>query len=595
MKLGDRVETLYGTGTIRSYRESDAIYTIELVGSNPNKNHNNSKMWLYGSKQVFRTGNNDETTEFQKLEQAYKNLEDMRKLNLEIACQEAGILVCDFDMCSACLLSNPNPPNKKKRFASKAVAPPPSCLTCGTPVCKNHSSPAFRRENISLCLSCESLFGMSFIERVLTASSDKERRKLVDQLMEVYDRALLMLRYTTQYVESVAEALEQSQKRQHRVGLGTSSAGIVSGVLGIVSAATILTPVGPPLLIASFVFGGTATLSQTGSEIKHHYFSEPKRIADQIFGIHGVLVNILRIASAIRDAVLRDHVRSDLYNPKANNLLLVNTNNNNEQNGLEEVLAKNSTTILASATTIGSVTTIGAGSMAAAAGFEGAMGAEASIMASNARFFSRGSTAAMQSLTLARFAGGTLAACTIVLEAKSLKDTLQSMQQGSPCEKAQKLREIGASLDQFPTTQALDAECDNYLKALTHRIRAITREEVVKLLLLEQQELDLLETDAEEKPTVNEKTMSESSSSMTLLERIERYKQRRSKSSVSSNDEGSTSSPIITRTTTESAPSLPSADSSLLKRIEMHKKRTESPSRVGLESSSKLAMELMSL
>jgi hypothetical protein len=594
MKLGDRVDTPSGTGIIRSYRESDAIYTIELVGSdqNTNQERSSSKMWLYGTKQVIRTGN-DKTLEFQKLEQAYKNLEDMRKLNLEIACQEAGISVCDFKMCSACLLSNPQNPKKRGGFASKA---PPPCLTCGTPVCKNHSSPAFRRENIPLCLSCESLFGMSFIERVLTASNDKERRKLIDQLMEVYDRALLMLRYSAQYIESVAEALEESQKRQHRVGLGTSSAGIVSGVLGIVSAATILTPVGPPLLIASFVFGGTATLSQTGSEIKHHYFSEPKRIADQMFGIHGVLVNILRIASAIRDAVLRDHVRSDLYNPKANNLLLVN-NNNDEQNTLEEVLAKNSTTILASATTIGSVTTIGAGSMAVVAGFEGAT-AEASIVAANARFFSRGSTAAMQSLNFARFAGGTLAACTIVIEAKSLKDTLQSMQQGSPCEKAQKLREIGASLDQFPTTQALDAECDNYLKALTHRIRAMTREEVVKLLLQEQQELELFETDAEEKPTVqkvNEKSHSELTPSMALLERIERYKQRRSKSSVSSKEEGSSSSPITIRTTTENIPA-PSNASSLLKRIEMHKKRTGSPSRVQLESSSsKLAMELMSV
>jgi hypothetical protein len=42
--------------------------------------------------------------------------------------------------------------------------------------------------------------------------------------------------------------------------------GVLSGVLGVATAATILTPVGPPLLIASFLFGGSATAVQMSTE-----------------------------------------------------------------------------------------------------------------------------------------------------------------------------------------------------------------------------------------------------------------------------------------------------------------------------------------
>ena len=81
----------------------------------------------------------------------------------------------------------------------------------------------------------------------------------------------------------------------------------MSGVLGIAAAASILTPAGPPLLIASLVFGGGATSVQMGNEAMN-YFSEPNKLADRIIALHGMTLSILRVTSTLRDAMMRDHI-----------------------------------------------------------------------------------------------------------------------------------------------------------------------------------------------------------------------------------------------------------------------------------------------
>jgi hypothetical protein len=63
--------------------------------------------------------------------------------------------------------------------------------------------------------------------------------------------------------------------------LGSSSAGLISGVLGIAAAVTIITPAGPPLLIVSLLFGGSATAVSTGTEARN-YYSEPNKLAGRI-------------------------------------------------------------------------------------------------------------------------------------------------------------------------------------------------------------------------------------------------------------------------------------------------------------------------
>jgi hypothetical protein len=182
----------------------------------------------------------------------------------------------------------------------------------------------------------------------------------------------------------------------------------------------------------------------------------------------------------------------------------------------------------------------------------------------NARFFSRTGTNLMRTARFARFAGGTLSAAILVLEARNMSTTIQAMQSGSPCEKAERLREIRDEVSEIPDTASLDQEIESYLKAMLDRQRAMTQEEVTKILveqsesaLAEAKQLQLIEQDTnestqgisilsgeEESGTANldgddnldigTTTTAASSSktdlSMSLLERIEFFKQQQGES-----------------------------------------------------------------
>ena len=82
---------------------------------------------------------------------------------------------------------------------------------------------------------------------------------------------------------------------------------------------------------------------------------------------------------------------------------------------------------------------------------------------------SRAGTAAARTIRFARFAGGALSAAVLVIEANSIQSTLQSINEGSPCLKAENLRKIAVEINDFPSTNQLDEECQAYLAALALR------------------------------------------------------------------------------------------------------------------------------
>jgi len=170
------------------------------------------------------------------------------------------------------------------------------CLTCGTPVCPRHRSQDFNREDISICCECSQLFSLGFIT---DGANDPQQclKQQINHTLDVYDRTLLMLRYSCRYIDEIANVLEGHTKRNNRVGLGSSATGIVSGITGVAAAATIFTPVGPPLLIASILFGGGATAAAAGSEAVN-YRCEPNKMANKIIALHGIVKSIFRLAAA---------------------------------------------------------------------------------------------------------------------------------------------------------------------------------------------------------------------------------------------------------------------------------------------------------
>ena len=129
---------------------------------------------------------------------------------------------------------------------------------------------------------CEELFQSNLL--VETWNDSKLLQQHMEAYLDIYDRVLLLLRYSEPLMNSLAAQLEYAEKKNNQVKLGTSSASVVSGALGFAGMAAVLTPAGPPLLLAS----GTAV--HVSLEAKN-YFDESQKVANRILVLHGMLLS----------------------------------------------------------------------------------------------------------------------------------------------------------------------------------------------------------------------------------------------------------------------------------------------------------------
>ena len=433
---------------------------------------------------------------------------------------------------------------------------------CGTPTCAKHSSPSFRREGITVCKDCESVFQMDFIVDCLTLDK-KQRQCKVDKLIDLYDRAVLFLKLSSQYIDDVADALEDTKKRHNHINVGGSSVGIVSGVLGVAAAATILTPAGAPLLLASLMLGTGATAVQTGTDLNSKFFSEPNKVADRIIATHGMSLSVLSVTGTLRDAATRDHIRTDSYNDDSPILMELKKNHIPNRQALLATMTAGRFS-LASAELLGL--------------------AEGATIARSARLMSRTGTAAARTLRFARVAGGALAAATLLVEAKGMYSTVESIKAGSPCEKAAALRQIQQDLPDLPATADLEKECNAYLSYMDQRGRLMQEEEAIQLLM------EVSEAAAEELKRHNELEEKAAAAAATeeeqeqLRQRQEQQQQRQREEEEKKDEEQQHGTLIVEgqcdETTSGGASTTSVASSmtaSLFERIQRHKKTEQSP------------------
>ena len=119
------------------------------------------------------------------------------------------------------------------KAAKKKQSP---CLLCATMCCSQHSSPAFAKESVTLCLEC-----VQTVERNTYASATlpADLQAQVSRLVDLYQRALGLLQFCAPYMLSTAQEL-QAQTKQHNeiAGVGGSSVGLASGLLGVAAACT---------------------------------------------------------------------------------------------------------------------------------------------------------------------------------------------------------------------------------------------------------------------------------------------------------------------------------------------------------------------
>lgn len=432
----------------------------------------------------------DKFSRAMEINEAYQVLEQMRRLNFEVMCQDASFPPneIDFDTCSQCLLEGahvkqqdslsrkasfymrpraenvPNNMPRLKKFVAyrEQQRKPKRCLGCGSPCCTLHSSAEFREEGITLCHECEEVSSLNVFLDCLTMNIGEENASIeiqayVEKLINLYDRVLLLLRFSEQYLDQMTVALEHTKSRNNKINVGGSSVGIVSGILGVAAAATIVTPAGVPLLVASLMLGTGATAAQTGTEVKEKYFSEPNQFANRVIALNGVALSILSIVGVLRGVIQRDYLQM-----------------HEETDGSCSSPAPLPRALLESRTLAG----VTAGRLVA--GSAELVLPEGVAMARGARQFSRAGTGALRSLRFARFAGGALAAATVVLEARSLGTTVKAIREGSPCEKAEALKKIKEEIPSLADTSELDQECESYL--LYIKDRGFRKDELTRLI-----------------------------------------------------------------------------------------------------------------
>jgi len=211
---------------------------------------------------------------------------------------------------SASICNNGSTTTKRRNLLKKTHHP---CLTCGHPTCSKHSSSGLSKQHIPICQPCAYLFELDFLVDVITntASNTEECKRKVDDMVDCYDRAKILLEYTSQYADDISSALETKTARSNKINAGSSATGVISGVAGVVGCGVLLFPpvaaAGVPLLVASLVFGGGATAAQTG-DAAAKYFSEPNRLAEKMVALHAMVLSLLRITEVLSYGLLKSHL-----------------------------------------------------------------------------------------------------------------------------------------------------------------------------------------------------------------------------------------------------------------------------------------------
>jgi hypothetical protein len=466
------------------------------------------------------------------LNDAYVALETMRKQNLEVTfCSKTNVTNRNIhEHCTACLyqeLAQPslvrsNSSTSRWSFAARRRPTKiPSCLVCANPVCRQHSCKEQHSVGLVTCLDCVWLLDTETIIQKLqsttAAATATSRQVLIDQMVNAYDRALILLQAASPQVHQIIVELESSSKSTTQLQVSSSSVGILSGVTGVGAiagpaaaaihftyAASLLTPVGPPLLLASLLLGGTAASASIGTEVyqKTRHHSHRGQQVSQLVTWYQVVHNIRTVlmgCGSSSSCIARHEEASEEKelaamenDDKDSDVILLDsrqvmdtlvarvpdddstaTNNNDmdatdSETNLTESSPTNTAVVVPNSSNNNKrhslaclmpltplvddvFLTVSKVFMVPSSG-----GARLAV--------SRASSHALKVAQIATLACGALSAATIVMEASNLSKSLEHWKKGSPCEKAQLLRQIQSELVILPTTDMIARQCcDLYL------------------------------------------------------------------------------------------------------------------------------------
>ena len=308
------------------------------------------------------------------------------------------------------------------------------CLLCASPTCTNHASKTFRKEKITVCLDCESLFrAKPSLQKDMALGLQFQLERLTD----AYDRALLLLRYSSQFIPTLVEQLQAEEARDDKMTLGTSSVGFMSGAMGFAGAMALFTPAGPPLLAASFLFGtGNAAVGLGYSAQKHMQNSaSPTQVANRLLALYGFLQ-----AAMERIVTLREQVHAD---PSLGEVESSRERDGSGRNVYLQALSQ---------------------------GVNATKKSNTALRFTNAAGYTT-SASVFEVVGAAPVIGQAFSAAMMVLDYQTATATLEKIQQGSKSDKAKTLQqhcELSA-LIQLPTTADLELEVKDIMQAFRMR------------------------------------------------------------------------------------------------------------------------------
>ncbi|KAL7504247.1 hypothetical protein ACHAXN_001931 [Cyclotella atomus] len=449
------------------------------------------------------------------------------KLHLAESCparledQSSSLLSESATMTSTTTMSSTNTLRETKSKRNLLKRTPSTCLTCGHPTCHKHISNTFSN-HIQICHQCAYLFELEFLVDVIAqateeveaaADQDSNDNKAnhhkssnnntqsscqhkINSMIDCYDRAKLLLTYTAQYAPDIASNLQSRTAKSNKIGVGANASGIVSGITGIVGAGALLCPpvaaAGVPILIASLIFGGTATAAHTGDYVGVKYWSEPNVLADKMVVLHGMCLSLLRVVEVLsyglklksssssgsstenldqeedvnETKVLKDEKK---YADGADNDNTVTQDTDNDDNysitDKRQALTNDIQSLLEKH---GVNTTLGKQSISSATAISGS-----NVANRQTRFFGRITTTAAASFRFVPLAGGVLSAASLVVEANEIKATLSRMNEGNPCEKSERVLEIASEVERLPDAALIADECARVFREAEEERRVV--------------------------------------------------------------------------------------------------------------------------
>jgi hypothetical protein len=330
LRPGDSVLTVYGPGTLLKKESIQSDQVAGFLSTRGNTTKTKIQLSWGGILSCPRSDLIHKILSPQEYEQAMDHLEEIRKLQVTMQCQEWGIQPQSNEACVACLFHKPELYSSSRRGNSKRnyywrsssnasasssdVAPAVTtktkrCDVCGNPVCSQHkiAMGGGEVEFFNMCVDCS--HDLNQTEHTLHAHHPQLLQTL-QRLVQYYTRMSLQLSFCVPNLNELANQLTHKQKRDGAISLGNSALGFVGAALGVAGAAAMLTPAGPAILLAAVATSATSGTFQ-GMHLSYNKFISNKtahQLADRCLGWHGLCLGILNAMEVLRqDLIVQEY------------------------------------------------------------------------------------------------------------------------------------------------------------------------------------------------------------------------------------------------------------------------------------------------